>query len=125
MRQYPWAEVDLGLSAVWWRGAPLPTRAPIVAAVRGAAAGLLATLLLSLLARVLPGMSTQPGGGQPPGQPRPPQDPFNPRAVQAWQTHAQAPGRCEEVPGSGGRGERQYLAFRPVPLPPAVEYQRP
>ena len=83
MRQYLWADVGLGPHTVWWQGAPLPRRAPVVAAMRGAAAGLLATLLLSLLARVLPGMGNRPSGGQGHGQPRPPQDPFDPRAVQA------------------------------------------
>jgi uncharacterized membrane protein YagU involved in acid resistance len=53
---------------------------PIQAAIHGAAAGLAATLLLSALARVLPGMGMDPKPGERKGdsKPPPPQDTFDP-----------------------------------------------
>jgi uncharacterized membrane protein YagU involved in acid resistance len=62
---------------------------PVAAAVRGAVGGVAATLLLSVLARVLPGMRDRP-----PGRPvaaAAPSDPFDPAVVQEWQARAQTP----------------------------------
>ncbi len=62
---------------------------PHLAAGRGLAAGLAATLLLSVLARLLPGMESQPG--KRPRTPKPPQDPFDPEQVRAWQERSWSP----------------------------------
>jgi uncharacterized membrane protein YagU involved in acid resistance len=79
---------------------PVPAPTPVGAAVRGAVGGVAATLLLSVLARVLPGMRDRP-----PGRPVPaaaPSDPFDPAGVREWQARAQSPalsrGRAHEPP---------------------------
>jgi hypothetical protein len=102
-------------SAVWWRGGPLPTQAPILAAVRGAGAGLAATLLLSLLARVMPGMRNTPGGEQRHGsQPPPPPDPFDPGQVQAWQTRSQSPAAFQPPAGTPGEDAGRTPSMTPA-----------
>ena len=63
---------------------------PVGAAARGVLAGLAATLLLSALARVLPGMNNQPRGGRAQAE-RPPKDPFDRQQVRRWQEAAQSP----------------------------------
>lgn len=69
-----------------------PRQTPSGAAGRGAVAGLTATLLLSVLARVMPGMSNQPDGGRQPQEGRPPSpNPDDPEAVQTWQDQARSP----------------------------------
>jgi hypothetical protein len=81
---------------------------PVEAAVYGAAAGLAATILLSALARVLPGMDMDPksgdkrGGGLPP----PPEDPFNPRQVGDWQARSQSPAAYRPPPAAAGAEQR-------------------
>ena len=55
------------------------------AAGRGLLAGISATLLLSALARVLPGMRNQPEGASGGGRRPPPADPFDKQLVRAWQ----------------------------------------
>ena len=59
---------------------------PVGAATRGAAAGLAATLLLSVLARVMPGMSNRP-----PSPPKQPPTPDEPQQVREWQAREQSP----------------------------------
>lgn len=76
-----------------------PRETPVVVLVRGAAAGLLASMLLSLLSRVLPGMRVRP-------QPRRAGIP-NPRdraAIQAWQARGQSPAAHRDV---GGRHDER------------------
>ncbi len=65
---------------------------PLQTVLYGAAAGLTATLLLSALSRVLPGMDMDPKSAKRKnGSTPPPEDPFNPRQVQEWQAHSQSP----------------------------------
>src|SRR5439155_825739 len=67
---------------------------PMRAFACGAAAGFAASLLMSGLARVLPGMGMDPklGDRKQKGRvPPPPEDPFNPAQVREWQQHSQAP----------------------------------
>jgi len=69
-------------------------RAPLDVFVCGAAAGFAASLLLSALARMLPGMDMDPKpseGKNGKSSPPPPEDPFNPRQVREWQERAQSP----------------------------------
>jgi hypothetical protein len=81
----------------------VPHETPMGAAGRGLLAGLGATLLLSVLARVVPGMSNQRGGhGEQHGkQPPPPQDPFDRQQVRQWQRQAQAPAAHQQNNQSG------------------------
>jgi hypothetical protein len=86
------------------------------AAGRGLAAGLAATLLLSALSRVPPGMSNRPGGG---GwhRARPPEDPFDPEQVRRWQERAQSPAAGGEPrePGDDHRQQgKQLLGATPT-----------
>ena len=79
---------------------------PIRALVRGAAAGLAASLVLSSLSRVLPGLWNERGkanGGKPPL----PADPEDPQQVLRWQTESQSPAAFRpppeaEAPGRSG-----------------------
>jgi hypothetical protein len=83
-----------------------PQETPMAAAGRGLLAGLAATLLLSVLARALPGMSNQPGSGtgeEAGKQPPPPQDPFDERQVRQWQARAQSPAASRSAARSGGQ----------------------
>jgi uncharacterized membrane protein YagU involved in acid resistance len=90
---------------------PVLAPTPVAAAVRGAAGGVAATLLLSMLARVLPGMRDRP-----PARPVPPvtpSDPFDPAGVQEWQARAQTPAL------GGGRAHGPHFGHRfPPPGPP-------
>jgi hypothetical protein len=66
----------------------------LVSVARGAAAGLAATLMLSALSRVLPGMGLDPKVGDAQknnGPPPTPVDPFNHAQVEEWQQRSQAP----------------------------------
>jgi hypothetical protein len=77
---------------------------PVGAAGRGLAAGLVATLLLSALARVLPGMRRGLGGGEKdPGTPAAPSDPFDADAVRMWQERSQSPAAFRRPDDGGGR----------------------
>ena len=81
---------------VFGEAARVPRETPLGAAGRGLLAGLAASLLLSLLSRLLPGMSNRPGG---PGErgasggknPPPPDNPFDSRQVREWQARSQTP----------------------------------
>jgi hypothetical protein len=89
---------------------PPPNETPVRAAGRGLLGGLAASLLLSVLARVLPGMGNEPAGqGERPGgggkDLRPPSDPFDARQVSEWQARAQAPAGFRRA--RGGRDARQ------------------
>ena len=66
---------------------------------RGAAAGLAATMLLSLLARV-PLIRRALDPVRRPSQPPPPNDPFNRAQVRAWQEASWSPGARAPVPQS-------------------------
>ena len=88
-------------------GVSSPT--PLGAAGRGLLSGLGASLLLSFLARILPGMQNtpEPPESPPPSaqQPSPPEDPFDTAAVRQWQAHGQAPAAhkpptSQEAPGA-------------------------
>jgi hypothetical protein len=71
---------------------------PIEAALQGAVAGFAASLLLSALARILPGMDMDPKLGQKQASsPPPPEDPFNPRQVQEWQARSQSPAAYQVI----------------------------
>jgi len=91
------------------------------AATRGLLAGLAATLLLSVLSRVLPGMSNQPGGGQQKAK-KPPKDPFDPQQVRQWQEAAQSPaaGGAGGAGGSRGSGNKQEAKGKQRPPPGAT-----
>ena len=105
------------------RRAPYPT--PLGAAGRGMLAGLGASLMLSGLARVLPGMGNRPqkeGGGK---APSPPRDPFDPAQVRDWQARGQAPAAFEQQAGgsgspggSGGSGGAEPSGSRQQEAPP-------
>ena len=89
---------DTGLLA---QATYVPQETPLGAAARGAAAGLMATLLLSVLARIMPGMRNQPGtpgereqGSS--GKLLPPQDPSDRHQVRRWQAHAQSPAAYQQ-----------------------------
>src|SRR5437763_461794 len=73
---------------------PLRDISPMRTFACGAAAGFAASLLMSGLARVLPGTGMDPklGDRKQKGRvPPPPEDPFNPAQVREWQQHSQAP----------------------------------
>ncbi len=76
----------------------VPRETPVGAAARGAGAGLAATLVLSGLARVLPGMSNQV-----PPAPSIPPSPDDPEQVRAWQERAQSPAAYKPHEGNGAR----------------------
>ncbi len=63
---------------------------PIQAAARGMAAGLAATALLSVLARILPTMSNQPQNSKPGGKPLPPEEASHSEPARAGQEPSQA-----------------------------------
>src|SRR5829696_1443249 len=92
------------------RDVPFRTPTPVAAAVRGAVGGVAATLLLSVLARVLPGLRNR----QPrwPAPPVAPSDPFDPAGVQEWQARAQTPAL------SRGRAQGPPLGHRSPPGSP-------
>ena len=60
-------------------------------ALRGVAAGLAATAVLSVLSRLLPGMSNRPKEAKPGSKPQPPQDPSDRRQVEEWQMRSWSP----------------------------------
>jgi hypothetical protein len=75
-----------------------PQETPIRVAARGAAAGMAATLVLSGLSRLLPGLWNERGDPKGhrrrsrwSGQPKLPQDPHDPQAVREWQERSQSP----------------------------------
>jgi hypothetical protein len=84
----------------------VPHERPMGAAGRGLVAGVAATLLLSALARVLPGMSNQPDGASKGGQgkPPPPANPFDRQQVSQWQRQAQSPAAHQQQK-QGGEGQ--------------------
>ncbi|HET7768858.1 MAG TPA: hypothetical protein VFN74_08770 [Chloroflexota bacterium] len=91
----------------------LTSPTPLGAAGRGLLAGLGASLLLSFLARVLPGMENVPAPAKPPDKKDPPQDPFDPRAVREWQAQGQAPAAHDSPEDSGqprAGGTREGIA---------------
>jgi hypothetical protein len=68
---------------------------PVEALLLGVVAGLVATFALSVLARIVPGMSNltqKPGTLRAHEKKGQPSDPFDPEIVQAWQDHARCPG---------------------------------
>jgi uncharacterized membrane protein YagU involved in acid resistance len=83
---------------------------PIGAAARGLAGGLVATVLLSFLARVLPGMANQP---RPRDPLRRPEDPFDAEQVRRWQLRAQAPAAHTAPSGQTGKRESRGAAGWP------------
>jgi hypothetical protein len=70
---------------------------PLQAVLYGAAAGLAASLLLSALARVLPGMRRDKRA-QDDGKPKPPEDPFDPDQVHEWQRRSWSPAGATRNP---------------------------
>ena len=83
------------------RPAQVRGETPVGAGTRGAAAGLAATLVLSALVRLLPGMR--------PSLPflrRPPDPPREPDEVCAWQAREQAPAAHRQREGARERGAR-------------------
>jgi hypothetical protein len=102
------ALLDRSVRTTAARGAPAAT--PLGVAGRGAVAGLVATALLSVLARVMPGMRNPPpqgeSGGGGGGKPALPEDPFDRQQVHEWQNRADSPAayRQEQPPAGGQRG---------------------
>ena len=88
---------------------------PLMAAGRGIVAGLAATVLLSVLARILPGMGG-PSGNRAGDRPPPPHDPFDPQQVRAWQERSQSPAAFQSM---GETGESSH------PASPAGALQQP
>lgn len=88
------------------------------AAGRGAVAGLAATALLSVLARVTRPLMEQSGGGgkqQGGGKPAPPQDPFDKQQVIDWQNRYDAPAAYKQQGGGqGGQGGGHAIAMSPA-----------
>ena len=87
------------------RSRPAPPT-PLGAAGRGVLAGVGASLLLSFLARVLPGMeNTRPEPEPEPAKDSsgPPDDPFDRRQVRDWQARGQAPAAYEPPSESSDR----------------------
>jgi hypothetical protein len=64
---------------------------PMRALCCGATAGFAATVLLSGLSRVLPGMNGDRARPKPKETPNPPTDPFDPHQVQEWQERSWSP----------------------------------
>ncbi len=64
---------------------------PLEIAFRGVAAGLAATAVLSVLSRLLPGMSNRHTEARPGSKPQPPQDPGDRRQVEEWQMRSWSP----------------------------------
>lgn len=83
--------------------AELRAETPAQVMLRGAAAGLAATLVLSALSRVLPGLWNERGAPDSDQTPALPTDPFDPKAVQEWQTRSQVPAlaQASEEPEAG------------------------
>ena len=99
---------------------------PAGALVRGFAAGFAATLALSALARVLPGMANEPRKkGRAPALP-PPEDPFDNAQVERWQARSQSPAAYQrpegEEKGPGG-GPAQALEQPTAPGPEGLAEQ--
>jgi len=78
---------------------------PVQAALYGVAGGLAATVLLSILARVLPGMNNQPGNDEGNRKPRPPQNPDDPRQVREWQEQSRSPAAYRHGPDEKAKDE--------------------
>src|SRR5688572_28860068 len=72
---------------------------PLRAVARGAAAGLAATLVLSALSRLLPGLWNERGDAEKDGKPVLPEDPFNPEQVRDWQERSRSPAAYQDAPG--------------------------
>jgi hypothetical protein len=77
---------------------PSDRMTPVQAAALGAAAGLAATLALSALSRVLPGLWNERGDQQAGGKPNPPEDPNDAAAVREWQERSQSPAAFQPPP---------------------------
>jgi len=88
---------------------------PLKIAGHGLLAGGTASLLLSVLARALPGMesgqSEKQSGSK--DKQKPPEDPFDKKQVEEWQAQGQSPARPKEA----GKGER--TAGPPSPVSPS------
>src|SRR5438552_10641825 len=79
---------------------------PIGALGRGIAAGLVATLALSALSRVVPGVWNQRSNGAGKGKDKPalPEDPQDPQQVREWQAQSQSPAAFKPRVQSGEAG---------------------
>jgi hypothetical protein len=93
--------------------------------VSGAAAGFAATLVLSALARVLPGMSNEPDAIKAAKTPAvPPADPFDPDQVAAWQARSQSPAAYRHLSGpASGVAPAQALEQPTAPGPEGLAEQ--
>jgi hypothetical protein len=93
------------------------------AAGRGLLAGLAATLFLSALSRVMPGMRNRSAGTSDMGQngahhPPRPSDPFDPHEVQRWQQRSQSPaGLLPPAKRAKGPGQRPRPGAAPAGAP--------
>src|SRR5687768_3416549 len=85
---------------------------PIGAAARGAAAGLAATLVLSALSRVMPGLWEERGDQQPRENPTIPENPEDSEQLGRWQAQMQSPAAFQPQPA--GKGAERH------PGPPGV-----
>jgi hypothetical protein len=85
---------------------------PVQVVARGAAAGLAATLVLSGLSRLLPGLWNNRGETDPKKDTGLPADPSDPEQVREWQARSQSPAALQ-----GGAGKPQPA---PEGGPPAV-----
>lgn len=75
---------------------------PIGALARGATAGLAATLVLSALSRLLPGLWNERGDLGRGEIPRLPADPFDAQQVRQWQAESQSPAAFHPPPPPAG-----------------------
>ena len=80
----------------------------------GAAAGLAATLVLSALSRLLPGLWNERGDQEKGGKSGLPEDPFNPEQVREWQEHVQAPAAYQAPPAGKIEAQRGPPAAQPA-----------
>jgi hypothetical protein len=98
---------------------------PVQVMARGAAAGLAATLVLSVLSRALPGLWNERGEERKPEKPRLPDDAEDREAVRAWQEQSQAPAAFR-ASANEPQGQDTYSAATPdvaltLPLGPGPE----
>jgi hypothetical protein len=100
-----------------------------MAVTRGAAAGLAATLVLSALSRLLPGLwNERPEEEEAGGKPQTPPDPADPEKVREWQARSQSPAAYQGHPEQHPGGPPAFtpagaLVRAPVPGPEGLAEQ--
>lgn len=94
---------------------------PIRVLVRGAAAGLAATLVLSALSRVLPGLWNERSGAERNGGSKLPENPHEPEQVRRWQAQSQSPAAYQAPP----QDNEPQAAAEPPGVTPAGALTQP